>query len=267
MASLPFVRLPILILALFSVAQASAQTFFPGVVAVPISKTPLAGSPSVVALSRLDQAQMSEADYQVVSNLRAELAKEAALANFDIANPDWHFQQVVCPALPDYVMLSFFHGADESGSSRFGAMLSRKDADVHVISTYAHGLLPFTGSWNRSGTFEVFNNLLKQERGDQPISHAPDWLAISLCYAEMSGYPVQVLSTIPNPEPTLDLLRLDANRPQMFIGSDQSADVSFSDVSRPGVTTNWKLHFNRHGQLTAVNRSGAKQPEKIALKP
>jgi hypothetical protein len=267
MASLPFARLPILIAALFVITQASAQSFFPGVSAVPISKTPLAGSPTVVALTRLDQAQMSEADYQVVSNLRAELAREAALANFDIANPDWHFQQVVCPALPDYVLLSFMHGADENGSSRFGAVLSRKDTEVHVISTYAHGLLPFEGSWNRSGTFEVFNNLLKQERGERPLSYAQDWLTISLCYAELSGYPVQVPSVVPNPNPTLDLLRLDANRPQMFIESDQSANVSFSDVSRPGLTTNWKLHFNRHGELTAVNRSESKQPEKIALKP
>ncbi len=90
---------------------------------------------------------------------------------------------------------------------------------------------------------------------------------IAVCYAELSGYPVQVLNTIPLPDQTLDMLRLDANRPQMVIAADQSADVTFSDVSRPTITTNWTLHFDRHGQITSASRSLARQPAKIALKP
>jgi hypothetical protein len=248
-------------------AQAPSRDLFPGVTAVPIGTTPLAAPPTVVSLQHLDQAQMSEADYQIVSNLSAELSKQAALANFDISNPAWHFQQIMCPAFPNYVLLSFIHGPDESGSSRFGAVLPRDNAQVRVVTTYAHGLLPFEASWNRPGTFEVFNGMLREERGDVPISHAPNWLTIAVCYAELSGYPVQVVNTLPLPESTLDMLRLDANRPQMIIAADQSADVTFSDVSRPTITTNWTLHFDRHGQITSASRSLVRQPAKIALKP
>ncbi|MDT7813433.1 MAG: hypothetical protein QOJ42_3349, partial [Acidobacteriaceae bacterium] len=216
---------------------------FPGVTAVPIGTTPLGSSPTVIGLDHLDPTQMSNADYEVVSNLSAELSKQAALANFDISSPAWHYQQIVCPAFPDYVFLSFTHGPDDSGSSRFAALLPRNDAQVRVVSTYAHGLLPFEASWNRPGTFEVFNGMLRQERGTAPLSHAMNWLLIAVCYAELSGYPVQVLNVLPNPAPTLDLLRLGANRPQMIIGTDQSAEVTFSDVSRPTFTTNWSLHF------------------------
>ena len=123
---------------------------------------------------------------------------------------------------------------DDSGSSRFAAMLPRNSAQVRIVSTYAHGLLPFDASWNRPGTFEVFNGMLRQERGTAPLSSAPNWLLIALCYAELSGYPVQVLSVQPAlRDRRLDLLRLDANQPQMVIKPDQSADVTFSDVSRP----------------------------------
>ncbi len=247
--------------------QGPGQDLFPGVTPVPITKTPLSSSPSVISLEHLDQSQMSNADYQVVSNLSAELSKQAALANFDISNPAWHFQQIVCPAFPDYVFLSFIHGPDESGSSRFAALLPRNDAQVRIVSTYAHGLLPFEASWNRPGTFEVFNGMLRQERGTTPISRAPNWLLIAVCYAELSGYPVQVLTSIPRPDLTLDMLRLDANQPQMVIAGDQSADVTFSDVSRPTITTNWALHFDRHGQITSARRSLARQPTAIALKP
>ena len=126
----------------------------------------------MIALDHLDPAQMSAADYEVVSNLRAELSKQAAFANFDISKPEWHYQQIMCPAFPDYVFLSFTHGPDESGSSRFGAMLSRNSAEVRIVSTYAHGLLPWEASWNRPGTFEDFNGLLRQERGETPVSYA-----------------------------------------------------------------------------------------------
>jgi hypothetical protein len=240
---------------------------FPGVTAVPISTTPLASTPSVIALEHLDPAQMSDADNEVVSDLSAELSKEAALANFDISSPEWHYQQLLCPAFPDYVFLSFTHGPDPNGSSRFAAMLPRNSAQVRLVSTYAHGLLPFEASWNKAGTFETFNGMLREQRGTAPLSNAPNWLLVAVCYAELSGYPVQVLNYYPRPETSLDMLRLDANRPQMVIGADQSADVTFSDVSRPTITTNWSFHFDRHGQITSASRSPSRQPSNIALKP
>ncbi len=249
------------------VTATPTNTAFPGVTPVPIATTPLSAPPTVISLDHLDPSQMNAADYQVVSNLSPELSKQAALANFDISSPAWHYQQIVCPAFPDYVFLAFTHGADESGSSRFAAMLPRNSAQVRIVSTYAHGLLPFEASWNRPGTFEVFNGMLRQERGTTPLSHARNWLMIAVCYAELSGYPVQVLNYTPRPGQSLDLLRLDANQPQMLIESDQSADVTFSDVSRPTITTNWTLHFDRHGQITSASKRLARQSPTIALKP
>src|SRR3984957_9667263 len=249
------------------VTATPTNTPFPGVAAVPIATTPLSVPPSVIALDHLEPGQMSAADYDVVSNLSPELSKQAALANFDISNPGWHYQQIVCPAFSDYVFLAFSHGADDSGSSRFGAILPRNDGKVRGITTYAHGLLRFNASWNRPGTYEVFNGMLREERGEVPLSHAPNWLMISVCYAEVTGYPVQVLSTVPLPDQTLDMLRLDANRPQMMIAADQSADVTFSDVSRPTITINWTLHFDRHGQITSSSQNKTRQSTAIALKP
>jgi hypothetical protein len=242
-------------------------TVFPGITATPVAASPLSAPPTVIALDHLEPAQMNAADYEVVSNLSAELSKAAALASFDISNPAWHYQQILCPAFPDYVFLSFRHGADDSGSSHFAAMLPRSSSQVRVITASAHGLLPFEASWNRPGTFEVFNGMLRQERGMAPLSEAPNWLLVALCYAELSGYPVQVLNYNSRPELTLDLLRLNANQPQMLIEPDLSAEVTFSDVSRPTITTNWSLHFDRRGQLTSANRTQVRQPEPIALKP
>ena len=245
----------------------STDVAFPGVAAVPIGSTPLSTPPAVVSLEHLEPAQMSTPDYDVVSNLSAELSKQAALSSFDISRPEWHYEQVVCPAFPDYVFLAFTHGADSNGSSHFVAMLPRNSAQVRIVSTYAHGLLPFDAAWSRPGTHEVFNSMLRQERGTAPLSSAPNWLVIALCYAELSGYPVQMLAYSPIPGPSLDVLRLNANQPQMLIEADKSADVTLSDVSQPTITTNWSLHFDRHGQITSASRSQVRQSSSIALKP
>ena len=110
--------------------------------------------------------------------------------------------------------------------------------------------------------------MLRQERGTTPLSHARNWLMIAVCYAELSGYPFQVLNYSPLPDKSLDLLRLDANQPQMLIDSDQSAGVTFRDVSRPILTTNWTPHFDRHGQITSASKKLVRQsPQAFALKP
>jgi hypothetical protein len=246
---------------------AATHSPFPGIAAAPIGSTPLSTPPPVISLEHLEPGQMSAADNEVVSNLSTELSRQAALANFDISSPEWHYQQIVCPAFPDYVFLSFTHGPDDSGSSHFAAMLPRNSSQVRIVSTYAHGLMPFEASWNRPGTFEVFNGILREERGTAPLSYAPNWLMIAVCYAELSGYPVQVLNYSPLPDTSLDLLRLDANQAQMVLAADQSAAVTFSDVSRPTVTTNWSLHFDRYGQITSASRNATRQSPSIALKP
>lgn len=267
-----------LILAVVGIAAAQTSPFpgvttsktlqpFPGVSAQPIGSTPLQAAPQVLGLDHLDPAQMSVADSEIVSNLSAELSRQAALAGFDISQPAWHYQQIVCPAFRDYVLLSFSHGSDDAGSSRFTAALPRNDAQVRLVSTYAHGALPFEASWNRPGTFEVFNGMLRSERGETPVSYARNWLTIAVCYAELSGYAVQVVNSYPLPDRTLDMSRLDANQPQMIIAPDQSADVSFSDVSRPTMTTQWNLHFDRRGGLTGASHRLTRQPASIALKP
>ena len=249
------------------VAATPASAPFAGVAAMSMRTTPLSERPSILALERVNAAQMSEADHQIVDNLRAELSQQAAFANFDISASHWQYQQIKCPAFPDYIFLSFHQGPEESGSSHFVAALPRTSAQVRLVSTYAHGLLPFEASWDRAGTFEVFNTMLRQERGMEPLSLAPNWLLIGVCYAGFSGYPVQVLSSGPTAPPTMDMLRLNANQPQLRIFGDQSADVAFSDVSRPGITSSWRIHFDRHGQITHASQALTQQLPSVALKP
>ena len=240
---------------------------FPGVTSKPMAAAPLSAQPYVYALKRLEPGQMSSGDAALVSSLKPELGKAAALASFDLSNSGWTYQQIACPAFPDFVLLSFRHGPDPDGSSRFVAALARESRGVWIVSTAAHGLSPFAPAWNKPASYEIFNRMLRQERGLVPLGNAPNWLVISMCYAELSGHRVQVLTSQPWPFPTMDLLRLEASLPQILIQSDRSATITFSDASKPKTTTDWALTFDRRGQIVSAALTSKPQARNIALHP
>jgi hypothetical protein len=244
-----------------------AQGTFPGVPATPINQTPLSGPPAVLSLERRPVARMQTEDTGVVAAMTAELGQKARIAGFDIGNGGWVYEQIVCPAFPDFVFLAFRRGSEESGSSRFVAVLERKASWVRVVSTVSEGTLPLGSLWSRPGAYEIFNYMLRRERGLQPLESAPAWLSIAMSFAELSGHHVQVFVAETLPDSTLDLSRLGANRPQLNIDPNQSADVTFSDAAKPMTTTDWRLRFDPHGQIFSASRSGERQPAKVALHP
>ena len=135
-----------------------------------------------------------------------------------------------------------------------------------IVPSFAHGARLST-AWNNPSSYVIFNRILLEERGRTSLSRAPNWLVISMCYAEFTGNHVQALTQLPLPDASLDLIRLEGKLPQLNLGSDQSAVVTFSDASKAARTTDWTLSFDPDGQLTAVSQDSTRQPRNIALKP
>lgn len=244
------------------------QENFPGIPAESIEeRTPLSGPPAILELEHRPAARMSAQDAGVVASMTTDLAQKARIAGFDIGSGGWEYEQIVCPAFPDFVFLAYRQAADNSGSSRFVAVLERNTTWVRVVPTISQGTLPLGSSWSRPGAYEIFNYMLRRERGLRPLGSAPEWLSIAMCYAELGGHHVQVFVPEPLPDSTLDMTRLGATQPQMHVDPNQSAEVTFSDAAKPAVTTDWLLRFDRHGQIFSVSRSGERQPAKIALRP
>jgi len=240
---------------------------FPGYSASRVDTTPLSATPYVYALKRRDPAEMKAEDAGLLKSLQPQLHRQAASLSFNLSTPGWTFQQVVCPALPDYVLLSFVRGPSPGGSSRFTAILERDNPRVEIVSTFAHGMKPFTAAWSKPSTFDIFNRMLHRERGSRSLATAPNWLVIGMCYAELSGQPVQALTSKPEPDPTLDLQRLQGRLPRMQVGPDRSTEISFSDVSQPAVTAGWLLRFDPRGRIVAAQIERQRQPARARLGP
>ena len=124
------------------ITATQAKENFPGIPAKPIDSTPLSGPPAVLALEHRPAAQMRAEDTAVVASMTTELSEKARIAGFDISGAGWEYEQIVCPAFPDYVFLAFSHGAEDDGSSRFVAALERNAPWVRVVSTVSSGTFP-----------------------------------------------------------------------------------------------------------------------------
>jgi hypothetical protein len=131
-------------------SSVSSQGFFPGIPAEPIGSSPLSESPSVLALEHRQPAQMTADDTAVVSAMNSDLAEKAKVAGFDLTGGGWEYEQIVCPALPDYLFLAFSHGSEDQGFTRFVAALDRNAPWVRVVPTVSGSTLPFGSAWSRS---------------------------------------------------------------------------------------------------------------------
>jgi hypothetical protein len=231
-----------------------------------MAPTPLTGSPYVFRLKHLSPAEMSAKDAAVVSASGAEVARAAALFSFDLERSSWSYHQISCPAFPDYVLLGYSHPSDPAGISRFVAVLSRSGRRAIILPTITRGVR-LTEGWKNPSTYAVFNRILMNERGAKSLLWAPNWLVISMCYAELSGTHVQAFTSQFIPDASLDLIRLGARLPQINLAPDGSAVVTFSDASVPRRTTNWTLSYDRQGLLTSVTQDSTKQPKNLALRP
>ena len=186
------------------ITATQAKETFPGIPAKPIDSAPLSGPPAVLALEHRPAAQMRAEDTAVVASMTTELSQKARIAGFDLGGAGWEYEQIVCPAFPDYVFLGFSHGAEDNGSSRFFAALERNAPWVRVVSAVSSGSFPLGAPWSRPGFNEIFNAMLRRERGLQPLGSAPAWLSIAMCYAELTG--IACRCSFPKPCPTLPLI-------------------------------------------------------------
>lgn len=248
-------------------SKTAPQPLVSSVPVAPMAKSPLAGPPYVYVLEHRKAAEISREDQAVLAARTPELKKQAQYFNFDLDSEGWSYQQIICPAFPDYLFLEFSHGPEPNGSSRFAAVLERDGPFVRVAPQTTHGLRAPLPPWKRPVTYEAFNHVLRRERGLAPLSDAPNWLVIGMCFAELTGDHVQVFTAKPLPAPSMDLIRLGAQLPQMNVATNQSTVITFSDASVPALNTNWLLTFDRRGQIVSAARSSQRQPRKLALKP
>jgi hypothetical protein len=206
----------------------------------------------------LDAAAMSAADRERLEQRQAEVSRAAAFYGFDISDSHWSYRQIECHTLPDHLLLSFDSDSAEHGASHFVAVVPPGDGKVQVVTAYAHGLLPFRATWEKSTAYATFNRMTALDRGEHSLGPDSHWLNLAMCFTALTGHIPQV------PEPMKDvgaseaLVKRNGSTAIILIDAPGNAEVRFSDIAQSDRVGNWRLRFDKRGRLLQAQLDAVK---------
>jgi len=235
----------------------------------PGSETP--GAAAVLEFRPYDK--MSQQDRDLAADAESSIEERAGFAGLEFSqNSDggkWGYQQIVCPALPNHLLLQFTRNNGIGDVSVFSASIPRGgDGRVRIIPIVRRGYSLFSPAPINALTISAFNHIRAEEHADE----APAWLETGLCYAALAGAHPQA-----GPAEETDAKKLPAAPPgRLVIPLNGGAVISFTDVSTIPRPMRWTMTFNGKGRLvkathSAEPRSGekaiARTPAEVQGKP
>lgn len=216
------------------------------------------GGESKPSLVFLAPEQMSEHDRDLAEGNQTEIERRAALQGFGMGhNADegpgkWGYEQAVCPAFPDHLILEYSRIDGPGDVTLFSAVIPRGEGHVRVIPVRRHGYSLWTPSSSNELTIHNFNHMVKES---ETKTLPPDWLTLGLCYTALAGGHVRAAlvahsreeETYPLYMPATLRLEYKKDGPQIWL-VDETPDVK---------AMKWSLTFSRNGQLLKVKHATA----------
>jgi hypothetical protein len=200
------------------------------------------------------QDAMSPEERQAVGAAWPVITRNAANANFDLGEGKWQYEQIVCPALPEHLLLLFTRNNGVGDLSMFTAAVSRKDkGSIRILPILRRSYLPYTPAAVNPVTIAAFNQIRAHDRDSKRV----DWLTTGLCYAAITGARVDL--PLPSAEHKKDSLQLIMN-PLLQVGADGGATIQFADIEAPQHPQQWELTFDPRGELLKVTIAQLKAP-------
>jgi hypothetical protein len=177
--------------------------------------------------------QMSPADQELVDRDKSSIAQGARFLEFDIEAGLWKYDRLVCPALPNHLLLRFTNDNGRGDVSVFTASLSRAVAgQVTIIPIERRGYALLQPASSNPLTIAKFNSILAEEHGNKAL----DLVAEGLCYAVLAGgHPLA--ASLPQTE----------SGPQTPTPDDTV--VHFADIGSLPKPMQWDVTFDRNGRV------------------
>lgn len=207
------------------------------------------------ALQFFSPAEMSASDRALVERNASAIERLAGIQGFEIEDvggesaTSWGYEQAVCTALPDHLVLEFSRSRGAGDLAVFSASLPRDGTDkVRIVPVERRGFTLFTPSPSNAMTIEAFNHILNSDK------HAVrgDWLGLGLCYAALAGGHVR--AAVATKADKQDAFPLYAAA-MVSLSWKANPEITFSDVLPGKPVKKWQLTFARDGQLRRVKIS------------
>jgi hypothetical protein len=201
--------------------------------------------------------QMIAKDREVVANAESSIAERAKFLGMEFDEGKWNYEQVVCSAIPNHILLRFTRNDGTGDVSIFSASIPQNgDGRVWIIPIRMRGYSLFSPAPINAMAISAFNRIRSEEHFEIP----PDWLATGLCYAGLTGGRPQVaLSVDPFEGSKVPL----ASPPRMQIQNRGNVILSFVDLSTTQHPMEWSMEFDASGKLLRIlhKAAGLMQPK------
>ena len=207
------------------------------------------GSVPLIEFRTSDQLAVKDRD--LVADAESSIGERAALLGMEFNVGKWNYEQVVCSAIPNHVLLRFTRNNGTGDVSVFSASIPRNaDGRVRIIPIQMRGYSLFSPAPINAMAIAAFNRIRTGEHFDAP----PDWLATGLCYAALTGgRPQAALSSAPFDNPGSP----SATPPRMLIQSRGNVTLSFVDMSTTQRPMEWTMDFDSSGRLLKAKHESA----------
>ena len=205
----------------------------------------------VHSIKFIEAGEMSEKDKLLEADAESSIQERTGWAAMDFNEGKWNYRQLVCPALPNHLLLQFTRNNGQGDVSVFSASIPRSgDGRVRIVPILRRGYSLFSPTPINSLTISAFNHIRAEEHADK----APDWLTTGLCYAALAGaHPEAVLL----PENVSDEKFPEAMPAIMEIPGHGGAIIRFSDVAAQPHPMKWTMTFDGKGKLRKATHSPA----------
>ncbi|MDR3726077.1 MAG: hypothetical protein P4K86_03445 [Terracidiphilus sp.] len=196
-------------------------------------------------------AQMSQKDRDLLVDAEAAISERAGFAGLEFDQGQWSTLQIVCPALPNHLLLRFKRNGGAGDVSLFSASIPRGDVGhVRIIAIQRRGYSLFSPAPINALTISAFNHI----RAEEPAGSTPDWLETGLCYAALAGARPQVAQVAKTAEDQIFPAAMPAT---LEVPIDGGAIIHFADVATPSRPMEWTMTFNGKGRLLKATHSPA----------
>lgn len=207
------------------------------------------GSSDIVRLEHRSASEMSPEDSSLVDKRQREIAREAEFFGYELAAHDWTHDQVVCPDMPNDLILHYRSRSRTGAESLFTAVVPRGAGRVMVVPVLFRNAIPFHAATGSERSLTVFNQAVPKEVAQKAAEPDGPWLMLGMCYAAVAGAEPQVpqrtdteTSLVHAPVPTIRIA-----------GDHQSREIIFSDRNDPRQYMVWSITLTDHGRLTAAS--------------
>jgi hypothetical protein len=198
---------------------------------------------SVPALEFRAPEDMAERDRLLEADAESAIGEKAGFADLQFNVGKWSYQQIVCPALPNHLFLSFSRDNRVGDVSLFSASVPRNgEGRVRIIPIQRRGYSLFSPAPINALTISAFNHIRAEEHSDE----SADWAGIGLCYAALAGAHPE--AEVPA-ESAAGRKYPQASHAIMDVPDHGGAIIHFTDVTVRPRPMEWTLTFNGKRRL------------------